>query len=577
VEQPEKGQEQQRLRAAAALARYDPDSRQWDQSSGKVVEDLVSVNAVYLGLWSEAFRPVKARLLSPLSVVFRDHKPERTAERTLATNILADYAADEPLVLADLLLDADEKQFVVLYPKYKDQGEATRRVLYAEVDKQLPADAKGDEKEKLAKRQANAAVALLRLGQGEKVWPLLRHSPDPRARSYLIHRLGPMGADARTVVQQLEDETEVTIRRALVLSLGEYGDKVFEPSEQDQLLDKLRNWYRHDPDPGLHAAVEWLLRQWKQDQWKQEQWLKQLNDEWAKDKPQREQKLVYIRQELAKGKAAAKPQWYVNGQGQTMVVIPGPVEEFLMGSPLEEAGRRDNEALHRRRIGRTFAIAAKPVTVEQFLRFREDHNYLRQVAPTVDCPVHYITWYLAAEYCNWLSEQEGISKDQWCYEPNPQGQYSQGMKLKANYLHLTGYRLPTEAEMEYECRAETVTSRYYGESEELLGKYGVYAGNSGGRTWPVGSRKPNDFGLVDMHGNVWCWCQERWKDYAQAQGGKPTEDIEDILDAKDGESRVLRGGSFVDIPLFVRSAVRTDNGPAYRGNLLGFRPARTFR
>ena len=80
-------------------------------------------NPVFLGQWSEAFRPVKNRLLPPLSVIFRDHQPERTAERSLATNILADYAADQPQVLADLLMDADEKQFAVIYPKFKEQGE----------------------------------------------------------------------------------------------------------------------------------------------------------------------------------------------------------------------------------------------------------------------------------------------------------------------------------------------------------------------------------------------------------------------------------------------------------------------
>ncbi len=75
--------------------------------------------------------------------------------------------------------------------------------------------------------------------------------------------------------------------------------------------------------------------------------------------------------------------------------------------------------------------------------------------------------------------------------------------MKENYLSLTGYRLPTEAEMEYACRAGAVTSRYYGETEELLAKYGWYLQNSKERTWPVGSKKPNDLGLFDMHGNVY--------------------------------------------------------------------------
>ena len=82
-----------------------------------------------------------------------------------------------------------------------------------------------DAKEKLAKRQANAAVALLRMNQPEKVWPLLKHSPDPRVRSYLIHRFGPLGADARAIVKRLDEEPDITIRRALILSLGEFERK----------------------------------------------------------------------------------------------------------------------------------------------------------------------------------------------------------------------------------------------------------------------------------------------------------------------------------------------------------------
>ena len=95
---PEKGKEPQRLRAAAALAKYDPESEKWAKCSPLVVNDLVLENPVYLGQWSEAFRPVKKSLLAPLADIFRDRNPERASERTLATNLLADYAADQPQV-----------------------------------------------------------------------------------------------------------------------------------------------------------------------------------------------------------------------------------------------------------------------------------------------------------------------------------------------------------------------------------------------------------------------------------------------------------------------------------------------
>ncbi len=117
----------------------------------------------------------------PLADIFRDRNAERASERTLATNLLADYAADQPQVLADLLMDADEKQFAVIYPKLKDRAEHGLPLLTAVIDTKLPADlpSSDDKRETLAKRQANAAVALLRMNQPAKVWPLLKHSPDP--------------------------------------------------------------------------------------------------------------------------------------------------------------------------------------------------------------------------------------------------------------------------------------------------------------------------------------------------------------------------------------------------------------
>jgi eukaryotic-like serine/threonine-protein kinase len=313
-------------------------------------------------------------------------------------------------------------------------------VLIGEIDRKLPPDAKEDAQEKSAKRQANASVALLKMDRPEKVWRLLQHSPDPRVRSYLIHRLGPLGADAKTIVKRLQEESDISTRRALILSLGEFGDKDFTHDERKPVTEKLEEIYRKDADPGLHAAAEWLLRSWKY-----ETWLKQENEKWAKDIEQREKRLDAIKQSLAKEKEKAAPQWYVNGQGQTMVVVPGPVE-FLMGSPPTEMGRMEREPQHKKRIGRTFAIAAKAVTVEQYRQFDEGYSIPAFFTRTADLPMVGISWYMAAAYCNWLSKQEGIPEDQWCYETDAKGQVT---KLKEKYLNLAGYRLPTETEMEY--------------------------------------------------------------------------------------------------------------------------------
>jgi formylglycine-generating enzyme required for sulfatase activity len=677
AQSPGKDKEGQRLRAAVALAKYDPASPKWAKARDAVADDLVAVPAVYLGRWMDGFRPVRDQLLPPLSAVFRS--PTRlSAERSLALDILANYAADQPRLLADLLLDADDQHFAVLFPKLQDHGAQALPVLNAELDTKpvlvkgklvfetkgriTKADAEfkhpeisfrarrfeiklqagkayqltmnsqeidsvlvlldrtgimltfdddsggnlnallnyiaprddtytvvagslkgtgsfvlaireqpvgGDPKEILARRQANAAVALLRLNQPARVWPLLKHSPDPRVRSYLIHRLGPLGADADTLVKRLGEEPDVTIQRALLLSLGEFGEKDFPPAARQALLPRLQEIYRSASDPGLHAAVEWLLRTWKQ-----EVWLHQINEEWAKDHRQRGQRLDHIKRLLTKTKEKTAPQWYVNSQGQTMVVIPGPVQ-FVMGSPGTEEGRVSwAEAQRDKRIGRTFALAAVPVTKEQFLHAfplpREIQNELSRF-PDPTCPLGGVQWYEAAAYCNWLSAQEGLAKEQWCYEQDAQGKVT---KLKANYLSLTGYRLPTDAEMEYACRAGAVTSRYYGETAALLGKYAWYLANSKERAWPVASKKPNDLGFFDMHGHVAGWCQE----------GLPTpkddaavDDQEDVGSLDPTRTRMIHGGSMDSPASVIRCAFRIDALPLIRMQGIGFRPARTLR
>ncbi len=135
VAQPAKGKESQRLRAASALATYDPSSQRWEKAAGEVSDDLVKAPAVYLATWMDLLRPVQSTLLKPVAVVFGDMNRGET-ERLLATDILADYAADQPKVLAALLMDANGLQFAVLYPKLTELGERGTKCLLAEINRQ---------------------------------------------------------------------------------------------------------------------------------------------------------------------------------------------------------------------------------------------------------------------------------------------------------------------------------------------------------------------------------------------------------------------------------------------------------
>jgi formylglycine-generating enzyme required for sulfatase activity len=429
-------------------------------------------------------------------------------------------------------------------------------------------------KESLAKRQANAAVALLRHDEAATVWPLLQHRRDPRLRSYLIARLGPQGADFRTIVERMQGKPELSEKRALILCLGDFGSDVAPAEERAALVEWLQKQYRDDPDSGVHGAAEWLLRQWKQ-----EERLRQVDAELQKRDA-----------DAARGEKLPPGgrRWYVNGQGQTMVVLVDP-PEFVMGTPRSEVDRVGGpegdpqgniENQHRRRIGRSFAIAAKEVTVEEFLRFRADHVYSKKFTPPGG-PVDLVDWYLVAEYCNWLSKREGLPQEEWCYLPNDKNEFAEGMRLRPNWHQLRGYRLPTEAEWEQACRAGAVTSRYYGETDELMGRYAWYTKVSQNEAMlPPGSLRPNDLGLFDMLGNALEWVQDGITYYPDNNYSKPSPDIgqgRDLTEIGDRGSRLLRGGSFDSDPLLLRSGVRVWYSPRQRYSYIGARIARSYR
>jgi formylglycine-generating enzyme required for sulfatase activity len=248
-----------------------------------------------------------------------------------------------------------------------------------------------------------------------------------------------------------------------------------------------------------------------------------------------------------------------------------------MGSPETAASRGDDETLHTRRIRRSFCIASLETTVEQFQQFVRENPWARHPNAGGPVPLPYqpqtsTTWYEAVAYCNWLSKKDGIPPDQWCYLPNADGQYGAGMKLAPDCLNLRGYRLPTEAEWEYACRAGATTSRCYGDGDSVLHQYAVFRAVAGHQPLLVGTRKPNDFGLFDMHGNAAEWCQDRYQPYSQDDAADSRQNGE----ITDSVFRVLRGGSFRDGPSRIRSAAREKDWPGTRNDTVGFRVACSY-
>jgi len=325
---------------------------------------------------------------------------------------------------------------------------------------------------------------------------------------------------------------DVSVRRAALLALGEFDEDRLPPPERERLTNQLVELYRDDPDPGVHGAAGWLLRQWG-----------------------RQDRLSETAYALPTKGPEGSRRWYENPLGQSMVLIPP-------GHFQREVGGRQIRVEH------GFAIAAREVSIAEFRRFRKDYTYTDEYARTDDCPVHQVSWYDAAAYCNWLSEREGIAQGQWCYLPNEHGKYAEGMKVAPDFLIRSGYRLPTAEEWEYACRAGSVTRWSIGEAEELLTKYAWCVSNAWSRLHPVATLRPNDFGLFDMHGNAWEWCQD-----GIDAGGPPAAPEGVVTNAR---HRVARGGAFGHGPLTVQSTNGTDMQPAERGGDMTFRPIRTI-
>jgi len=238
-----------------------------------------------------------------------------------------------------------------------------------------------------------------------------------------------------------------------------------------------------------------------------------------------------------------------NSIGMELIEIPAGT--FTMGSPAGEKDRIEkNEAQVSVTLTQPFSLGKTEVTQGQFKKVMdtEPWNGEEFVQPDKDCPATYVDWDDATKFCQKLTAIERNAG-----------------KLKAN----EEYRLPTEAEWEYACRAGTETAFSFGDDESKLGKYAWFNGNTAGEQYAhkVGLKKPSPWGLHDMHGNVFEWCSD-WYD-SELSGGT------DPIGPEEGSDRVNRGGSWWSDPGDCRSSDRSNGVPSIRDGDLGFRVARS--
>jgi len=239
------------------------------------------------------------------------------------------------------------------------------------------------------------------------------------------------------------------------------------------------------------------------------------------------------------------PQKVTNSIGMKLVLIP--TGTFQMGSPIEEEGAGKDESQHQVTISKDYYLGVTEVTQGQYEKVMGTNpsHFQKRVIRKTDSkmyPVEQVLWKQAVEFCKKLSEL-------------PE-------EKKAGRV----YRLPTEAEWEYACRAGSKTAYSFGESQKSLGDYAWFDGISNVQTHPVGEKKPNAWGLYDMHGNVWEWCSDWYGDYPEGAVSDPAGPLE-------GSDRVRRGGGWCGGAAICRSASRGRSGPSIRYFYDGFRVA----
>jgi formylglycine-generating enzyme required for sulfatase activity len=546
-----------RLRAAAVIATVVPSQELWNESRVREVAELLSrSHPSVVTFWGDQFVRFSTALTPHLRTI-ADNQAASPFQLSNATELLVAYCQDDTKSLTALLTELPPFQFRTVIQRLK--------VAPSEAIKNLKALARAlktqavAQPDKIIPRFARACIASAILGSSQLLWKSSREVADPSIRSWLIHLIPQLVKDPCEFVACIgSHQTSIQDLRFALLVMAEYPSTELNDVHRDQLTGWVAEIYRTTTDPGCHSAAELLLRRY---------------NSFAG--------CTTVAHHLKDSSSIYSVRSQSTG---VFAVFDNPL--FEMGSPADEEDRDKDEAIHHRRIPRTFGIATKLVTNESFASFMKAHPFLayegnEKYSKLPDAPVIRISMFRAMQFCRWVSEQEQLPEEEMCYPPVGDIQRVitrevASLTLPANFLCRTGYRLPTEGEWEFACRAGSHTPRFFGRGHRLLAKYAWFEGNSSDQCHPVGELLPNDFGLFDVLGNAWEWCHGRVLDLPVTQVGQEVSDELRSLEVRYDDIGIIRGGALDASRPRLRSARRLGFHVAEDYDTNGFRLARTF-
>ena len=385
-----------------------------------------------------------------------------------------------------------------------------------------------------------ARLAIISLSLGDSTTALemcaIENAPDPVQRTIFVDTLANWKPNLTTLLKLWKTTTIADFRSALACGLGGIPREQLGEDEFADAVNVLKDWFKTAGDGVTHSSAGFALRKWGVD----EPVLKstsQPND---------------------------SQDWFVNSQKLTMIQVkPGT---FLQASQDEQNPSQTRNVT----LERACFLSDREITYGQFQVFIQDQDcqekdkpldWQKRIFPvksTTDAPVQQVNWIDAVLFCNWLTRKEGLTP---YYARNTSDQAPPAGDDWQLVSTGTGYRLPTELEWEYACRAGTNTKYSWGNNEALLLNYAVIGTR---KLEATGGRRPNGWGFFDMHGNVKEWCQDRFDIGDQ---------VEDPIENGRFNTGVMRGGSFREIANVCQSDKRDQHLTQLRFVNSGFRVA----